>query len=101
MKQPLLILFLCAFQAFTAQTDTITSSLERHIFALHEQVMNDPSMQSEYFNSQDSASLPVGIVKQIGGTIYAICIDSAFYTPQGAYFNVYMAMDFPGAAATG
>lgn len=96
MKQPLLILFLFICKAFTAQTDTSTSALERHILALHERIMNDPSMQSDYFNPQDSASLPIGIVKKIGGTIYAICIDSAYYTTQGSYFNVYMAMDFPG-----
>lgn len=97
MKQTLPFLSFLFCLNFFAQTDTTTSALERHIFALHERVMNDPSIQSDYFNPQDSASLPVGIVKQIGGTIYAICIDSAFYTPQGAYFNVYMAMDFPGS----
>lgn len=97
MKQSLLILsFLFSVGAFT-QTDTATSTLEQYIFAVHERVINDPSMQTDYFNPQDTASLPIGMVKQIGNVIYAICIDSAFYTPEGSYFNVYMAMDFPGA----
>lgn len=97
MKQLLLFFsFLAAFGLF-AQSDTASSSLQNKIFALHERVMNDPNMQTETFNPQDSTSLPIGIVKEIGGVIYAICIDSARYTPQGAYFNAYMAIDFPGA----
>ncbi|MGV6860476.1 MAG: hypothetical protein ACWA41_01825 [Putridiphycobacter sp.] len=44
-----------------------------------------------------TASLPIGIVKIIGGTKYIIAIDSAEFTPTGAYFNAYMALDFPGS----
>lgn len=41
-------------------------------------------------------SLPIGIIKQIGETRYLIAIDSAYFTPQGAYFHAYMAIEFPG-----
>lgn len=98
MKSILIILSLMVWHCSFAQSDTTTTALERRIFALHERVVNDPSLQTTYFNPQDTASLPIGIVRQIGNVIYAICIDSAFYTPQGAYFNVCMAMEFPGSA---
>ncbi|MES2555561.1 MAG: hypothetical protein V4604_05380 [Bacteroidota bacterium] len=96
MKLPLLILFLCFASFLHAQTDTTTTALERKIFALNDRVINDPSLQTDHFSSGDSSSLPIGIVRNIGNVIYAICIDSAYYTPDGAYFNAYMAMDFPG-----
>lgn len=98
MKQLLFIFFssLVLTPVF-GQTDTTHHTLEDRIFSLHERIVNDPSLQTDHFSSTDSTSLPIGIVREIGGVVYAICIDSAKYTPQGAYFNVYMAMDFPGA----
>ncbi|MBI3240571.1 MAG: hypothetical protein HYZ43_17285 [Flavobacteriia bacterium] len=94
MKQTLFILFICLAPTFWAQTDTTTTLIERKTFALCDRILNDPSLQTDHFNSTDSSSLPIGIVKQIGNVIYAICIDSAYYRPDGAYFNAYMAMDF-------
>lgn len=60
-------------------------------------VRNNPSKQTSSFNASDTASLPIGICKKIGEIIYIICIDSARFTPQGATFDVYMAVDWPGA----
>jgi len=98
MKQLLFIFFsYLAFTSVYAQSDTTASPLEQRIFALHERVLNDPKLQTDHFSSTDTTTLPIGIVKQINGVVYAICIDSAKYTPQGAFFNVYMAMEFPGA----
>ena len=73
------------------------SALYNRIISLDEEIRNNPGAQANNFNPQDSATLPIGIVKEIGNTIYIICIDSARFTPQGAFFSVYMAMDFPGA----
>jgi hypothetical protein len=67
------------------------------IMSVHDEVMNNPKLQVRNFLGLDSTSLPVGIVKEIGNTIYTICIDSARFTPEGAFFSAYMAMDFPGA----
>lgn len=98
MKQLLVTFFSFLIVAsLVAQTDTTHHTLEDRIFSLHERIVNDPSMQTDQFSSQDTTTLPIGIVKRINGVVYAICIDSAKYTPQGAYFNVYMAMEFPGA----
>lgn len=91
------ILFL-AMNCSYGQVDTSAiQNLYDRIISLDEKVRNDPTSQVSNFNPSDSASLPIGIVREIGNTIYAICIDSARFTPQGAFFSVYMAMDFPGA----
>lgn len=42
------------------------------------------------------ASLPIGIIKQIGATRYIIAIDSMNFKSQGAYFSACAAIDFPG-----
>ncbi|MGZ3941896.1 MAG: hypothetical protein ACXVOH_07370 [Bacteroidia bacterium] len=48
--------------------------------------------------NQDSlATLPFGIIKEIGTTRYAICLDSAVFEPGVAHYHAYMAIDFPGS----
>jgi len=44
----------------------------------------------------DMASLPVGIAKEINGHQYVLAIDSARFTTQGAFFNVYAQLALPG-----
>ena len=77
------------------QISIIIFARYNRILSLDEEIRNNPGAQANNFNPEDSASLPIGIVKEIGNTIYIICIDSARFTPQGAFFSVYMAMDFP------
>jgi hypothetical protein len=48
------------------------------------------------FKESDLASLPVGITKEVNGKQYVIAIDSARFTPQGAFFNVYAQLTLPG-----
>jgi hypothetical protein len=60
-------------------------------------VRSDLSKQVSSFSAGDTTSLPIGLVKQIGEVKYIICIDSARFTPQGAFFSVYMALDFPNS----
>lgn len=93
----LLILLLFATPTFSqnSQDTTGISGLYNKIISLDETVRNNPNRQVSNFNPSDTASLPIGIVKEIGQTKYIICIDSAYFTPQGAFFNVYMALDFP------
>jgi len=77
------------------QDSSAIQGLYNRILSLDQEIRNNPLMQTLNFNPLDTASLPVGIVKEIGNVIYVICIDSAKFTPQGAFFNVYMALDFP------
>lgn len=67
------------------------------ILNLAESIANDPSKHVSNLAGLDLVTLPVGIVKEIGNTKYIICIDSAFFEADKAYFNVYMALDFPKA----
>lgn len=99
LKLPL-TLFICLIGlfVFSQSVDSLESnSLYNKILSLDQNVRNNPGKQVSNFNPSDTTSLPIGIVKEIGQIKYIICIDSAFFTPTGAYFNVYMAMHFPNA----
>lgn len=80
-----------------AQEDTTSSALYQKIISLDSVIRNDPSRQTSSFNVSDTSSLPIGITREIGNAIYIICIDSAWFTPDGAFFNVYMAMQPPNS----
>lgn len=101
MKLVITILFLCQFisigYSYAQEDSSAVQVLYDRIISLDEEIRNNPNQQVSNFNPSDTASLPIGIVKEIGNTIYAICIDSARFTPQGAFFSVYLALDFPGA----
>lgn len=91
-------LFTLVTPTFGQNSQDTTDQLENlynKILNLDNEVRNDPSRQVSNFNPSDTASLPIGIVKSVGESKYIICIDSAHFTPQGAFFNVYMALDFP------
>ncbi len=94
----------CIFFLFTtptysqnSQDTTGVNALYNKIISLDNKVRNNPSLQVSNFNPADTASLPIGIVKEIGNRYYIICVDSAYFTPQGAFFNVYMAMHVPNS----
>lgn len=98
MKFGFLVFLTFLSLATYAQQDTSAiSGLYNRILSLDEEIRNSPARQTSSFNPSDSASLPIGIVREIGNTKYIICIDSAYFTPDGAFFNVYMALDFPRA----
>ena len=101
MPKPLLLILLLflALPTFgqTSQDTTGINGLYNKIVNLDETIRNNPNRQVSNFNPADTASLPIGIVKEIGGQYYIICIDSAYFTPQGAFFNVYMAMHVPNS----
>lgn len=93
----LILLFFSDFACCQVEDTSAISNLYNHILNLDNQIRNDQSKQTSTFNPSDSSSLPIGIVKEIGETKYIICIDSAYFTPNGAFFNVYMALDFPNS----
>ncbi len=93
----LLLLFTTPTFTFSQTDSSAINALYNKILNLDETVRNEPNRQVSNFNPSDTASLPIGIVKEIGQTIYIICVDSAWFTPQGAFFNVYMALDFPNS----
>ncbi|TNE55379.1 MAG: hypothetical protein EP338_03695 [Bacteroidetes bacterium] len=64
---------------------------------MNERIQNDPRLQVGSINTDSLPSLPIGIVKKIGETVYVIAIDDAVFETDGAHFSAYMALDFPGA----
>ncbi len=75
------------------------SAMRSRALALDSMVRNNPDMQtSSIAGNPDGLTLPIGIVKELSpnGVIAIICIDSARFTPNGATFDVYMALDWPG-----
>jgi hypothetical protein len=90
-------LLLCAFVAIncTGLSQGLTPAMEE-VYAMNE-IVSDPDRQVGNFNPDSLPSLPIGISKEISGTNYIIAIDSAYFLPDGAYFNAYMAVEFPGA----
>jgi hypothetical protein len=79
-----------------AQTDTVYDARQNRVFALLDKVVAENKL-TESLDPEQLNSLPIGIVKEIGATRYIIAIDSAYFTPTGAYFNAYMAIDFPNS----
>lgn len=94
------LIFICISSCTFAQSqlDSVENQkLFDRIISVHNEIITNPKKQVGNFSNLDTTSLPIGIVKEIGNTVYIICIDSAFFTAEGAYFNVYMALDFPGS----
>lgn len=95
MRKLISILMLLFFaNTFFSQDET--SKLLSHIYALNEEV-SDPNKQVGNLNPDSLPSLPIGLVREINGTKYIIAIDSADFTSEGAYFNAYLALEFPGS----
>ncbi|MBD3637298.1 MAG: hypothetical protein HUJ25_08105 [Crocinitomicaceae bacterium] len=85
------------FQSNSIGQDTLQES------SFYEKVLDkaysvkDPSRQVGSFDPNSAPSLPLGIVKEINGNTQVICVDSAYFLPDGAYFSAYMALEFPNA----
>lgn len=65
------------------------------VLAIIEDVKNNNNFLEE-LSPESNVALPFGIIKKIGNTRYIIAIDSVWFLPNGAYFNAYAAIDFPG-----
>lgn len=92
-----LILFLFAFLLSIKGNTQVDSIARNRALLLDSIIRSNPEKQTNEFSPTNHAQLPIGICKKIGDIIYVICIDSARFTPQGASFDVYMALDWPGA----
>jgi hypothetical protein len=66
-----------------------TSRLADKILAIQDKIIQEGKTTNQ-LSEKDLASLPVGIPKDIGGITYWVIIDSARFTPQGAFFNAYI-----------
>lgn len=72
-----------------------SNPLRDHVLSVNEEV-SDPSKQIGNIEPSSLACLPVGLAKEINGSTYVVAIDSAWFTPFGAFFNAYAALELPG-----
>jgi hypothetical protein len=71
------------------------SMLVNYIVSLDQKVQ-DEHREIGVLDPDSISSLPIGIVKQLGVIKYAICIDSARFTPGMSKFSAYAAIEMPG-----
>lgn len=84
-----------SFSSLKAQEDSITNPAINRVISLVNTVEEGSNFIEEL--SPDSiASLPFGMIKQIGQARYIIAVDSIKFRPTGAFFSAYAAIDFPG-----
>lgn len=76
--------------------DSTSNPLIDYVVSLNDRIEREGRF-TDHFQPGNASTLPVGIVREIGGTRYIIAIDSAFFTPTGACFNAYMALQFPNS----
>ncbi|MFZ5553119.1 MAG: hypothetical protein ACOZCO_08400 [Bacteroidota bacterium] len=91
----LLLFLLFSPVLLVAQEDSVLNPLQQEVY----NVVNKVESEERFFDgfSSDSAQhLPFGIIKEMGSTRYIIAVDSAEFRSSGAWFNAYMAVDFPG-----
>ncbi len=96
MKTPLSILFFLLFGNLFSQSDSIIDPLQTKVLSICSKVENENRIAGN-MDPDSAASLPFGIVKEIGSTRYIIAIDSAKFQTGSANFSAFMAMEFPGS----
>ncbi len=80
-----------------AQTDSVADPLQSMVLSICEKVESENRLAGN-MDPDSAASLPFGIVKEIGATRYIIAIDSASFFSGHAGFSAFMALEFPGSS---
>ena len=99
LKFPLFIFLVVTLslpKVLLAQSDSTTDPAVDYVLSITNKVEKENKLAGN-MDPDSVSSLPIGIVKEIGVTRYIIAIDSASFKPTGAFFNAYMALDFPGS----
>lgn len=92
----LIFLFQVLFCSFVfSQSDSTTNPSINNVISIVKTV-EDASNFIEELSPDSTVSLPFGVRKQIGEARYIVAIDSIKFKPNGAFFNAYAAIDFPG-----
>ena len=95
----LCLITLCLAIRFSfAQSDSL-SPYAKKIIALSKKIEEQNKIVGQ-LDPKSMYSLPIGINKEIGSTKYIIAIDSGCFRSNGAFFNAYMAVEFPGSTST-
>ena len=76
-------------------TETPDEDLSARIHQLHDRLLAE-GKTTQQLSESDLASLPVGITSNVSGFDYLVIIDSARFTPNGAFFSAYISLPFKG-----
>jgi hypothetical protein len=79
-----------------AQTDSTINPLQSMVLSICNKVESENRFAGN-MDPDSAASLPFGIIKEIGSTRYVIAIDSAKFQTSHASFSAFMALEFPGS----
>jgi hypothetical protein len=90
-------LLLCTLSSFAQSLpDYTTNPKYIETMSVTDKVANTNNYVGN-FNPDSLATLPFGIIKEIGTTRYVIAIDSAIFLPGVALYSAYLALEFPGS----
>lgn len=78
-----------------AQSDSTTNPAIDRVLSFVQDVEDNNNFLDQ-LSPDSNVALPFGIIKQLGSARYIIAIDSCKFRPNGAFFNAYAAIDFPG-----
>ncbi|MEP1026341.1 MAG: hypothetical protein ABJG68_09040 [Crocinitomicaceae bacterium] len=84
-----------SFSSYSQDSGTVKESSFYDKVLAKCSAVEDPEKQIGGFDPNSAPSLPIGLVQDVGESKMIICIDSAYFLPDGAYFSAYMAIDFP------
>lgn len=90
----MLAIFTCS-SLFSQTTPPQNNPLANEVFSICNKVTSE-NRYAGNFPADSTVSLPIGIVKNLGGTQYVIAVDSARFLPNIALCSAYMAIDLPG-----
>ncbi|WP_440134409.1 hypothetical protein [Chitinophaga sancti] len=91
--QQLCVVILCLLNPATSLADATPDT--NYVAGVFKSIQDSGRYVSS-LGSQEMGHLPVGLVREINGRVYVIAIDSARFTPTGAYLNAYFKFTFPG-----
>jgi hypothetical protein len=99
IKYKIVIILCCNLALSAQQLPQNNSQLFAETMGTVDKVNQGQNYTNSY-NGESSASLPLGIIKQIGQTTYIIAVDSAQFFPNYAKCSAYMAIGLPGMLDT-
>lgn len=88
-----MVILFCLMRLCAFGMNPPTESLSERIHQLHDHLL-ETGKTTQQLSESDLASLPVGITKSVGGYEYLVIIDSARFTPKGAFFDAYISLQF-------
>jgi len=95
-KLILFLMFHFPISANAQEMDTVYNAIQQKVFSIIEKVKSENKL-FDVLDADALNHLPIGLVREYGSTRYIIAIDSAVFKPNGAYFNAYMAIEFPNS----